>query len=512
LTAAAVIGRNFSFKLLETVLSYLKVDDMLTAVEQAQRMGLTIASGEGPEAPFRFAHEIVRQTLLADISLPRRQRLHLRVADAIETADPGAADERAIEIAQHPVQAGPASDGQRTAQYLIKAGHAALGAAAYETALCYFESALSLVDGNDSRRRAELLYGMAIAERGMGRWEKAYLRWDEALKVFTALDDSEAVGRVCFRIAQGRIWAGRYHEAEEIVVRGLSGGAISADRARLLATLGISKAVQGNYLAAERAFNDGLKLARDLCDSGLKGVILAFRLQFDFFFLRLQQALEESRESAELVLAESGPWPRTLRLCWTQCALYHLGRVEEATRVGDELEPVAVRIGNVAALSYCLRIKAWTEFGKRSDLIQLNDRLQADLEANQSAGLDVFVALSHAQLSVAEFFRGNWEQALKHSQAACRPQERHVMRALSIGTLFRQMAYLADRDGALALLRQHSEKLPRAHEVNNLGSWAMLALVLEGLLVLGEGEQAAALYPLVGELIATGTVCFAFVS
>jgi tetratricopeptide (TPR) repeat protein len=186
--------------------------------------------------------------------------------------------------------------------------------------------------------------------------------------------------------------------------------------------------------------------------------------------------------------------------------------MQEATRVGDELEPVAVRIGNVAALSFCLRIKAWSEFGKHSDLIELHDRLQIDLAANEAARLDIFVALSHAQLSVAEFFRGNWEQALKHAQAACRPQERHVMRALSIGAVFRQMAYLGDRDGALALLHQQFEKLPRAHQVNNLGSWAMLLLVVEGLLMLGEREQAAALYPLLGELIATGAVCFAFVS
>ena len=35
--------------------------DLLTAIEQAERMGLIVSSSEGPEAPFRFAHEIVRQ-------------------------------------------------------------------------------------------------------------------------------------------------------------------------------------------------------------------------------------------------------------------------------------------------------------------------------------------------------------------------------------------------------------------------------------------------------------------
>ena len=36
-----------------------------------------------PEKPFTFSYELVRQTLLAGISAPRRQLLHAGVADAI---------------------------------------------------------------------------------------------------------------------------------------------------------------------------------------------------------------------------------------------------------------------------------------------------------------------------------------------------------------------------------------------------------------------------------------------
>ena len=76
LSAAAVIGRSFSFKLLEAVLDNDTVDDLLTAIEQAERMGLIVSSSEGPEAPFRFAHEIVRQTLLEP---PASWRLKSRI-------------------------------------------------------------------------------------------------------------------------------------------------------------------------------------------------------------------------------------------------------------------------------------------------------------------------------------------------------------------------------------------------------------------------------------------------
>ena len=53
-------------------------------LEKAQRMEIVVPSAEGPERPFTFSHELVRQTLLAGISAPRRERLHAAVADAIE--------------------------------------------------------------------------------------------------------------------------------------------------------------------------------------------------------------------------------------------------------------------------------------------------------------------------------------------------------------------------------------------------------------------------------------------
>jgi AAA ATPase domain len=82
LTGAAVIGRSFSFKLLSAICK-IDVDQLFTIVEKAQQMGIIVASSEGPETPFTFVHELVRQTLLARISDPRKQQLHRRVADAI---------------------------------------------------------------------------------------------------------------------------------------------------------------------------------------------------------------------------------------------------------------------------------------------------------------------------------------------------------------------------------------------------------------------------------------------
>jgi predicted ATPase len=110
LTAAAVIGRSFSFKLLAGICE-IDVDELFTIVEKAQQMGVIAASSEAPEKPFTFSHELVRQTLLAGISTPRRQYLHAGVAHAIARLQPDAANERAGDIDIHLIKAGSFADG-----------------------------------------------------------------------------------------------------------------------------------------------------------------------------------------------------------------------------------------------------------------------------------------------------------------------------------------------------------------------------------------------------------------
>jgi hypothetical protein len=68
------------------------------------------------------------------------------------------------------------------------------------------------------------------------------------------------------------------------------------------------------------------------------------------------------------------------------------------------------------------------------------------------------------------------------------------------------MAYAGDHGGALAILDEKRTWLPRIGQQNTMGSWWMLALVIEGLVMLGEQSQAGELYPLARELVDTGAV------
>ena len=230
LTAAAMIGRGFSFRLL-TEVSRVDVDELFTVIEKAQRMGIIVPSSQGPENPFNFAHELVRQTILAGVSAPRKQQMHAEVADAIERVYPRFVSERAGEITEHLLKAGSFADVRKLVRYLVLAGKNALEAAAFEEARRSFRSALSYQGTIDQGKG-----GLAgepcddgAGSRTMGLGSRGSARGAE---IYTNLGDREMIGSSFAELTDAFIWVGRFQEAAETARRGLDylGADVSANR------------------------------------------------------------------------------------------------------------------------------------------------------------------------------------------------------------------------------------------------------------------------------------------
>jgi tetratricopeptide (TPR) repeat protein len=507
LAAAAVIGRSFSFQLLSGI-SQIDVDELFTAIEKAQQMGIVIPSSEGPDRPFTFAHELVRQTLLSNISAPRQQRLHIGVADAIERLYPGAVKERAGDIADHLLKAGSFADHQRLVRWLTLAGENALEAAAFEEARRSFGSALSNQGAVNLGERADLLASLAMAERGLERWDAALVNLREALEIYINLADREMIGKSFIELTDAFIWAGRFQEATETARRGLAHlqADVSPDRVRLLADLGQALAEAAGYEPAHAALREASNIASQLCDPKLVARVLGAQSIVNFHFFRLRESTAEGFLSERSGGSEATPWQRALQLRVLHQTLLYLGRLEETARITDQLETLARKIGQSYSVALCLSTRAWAEFGKVPDLAKLETSLLQISASDKMASFAYWEALSEAQLGLVDFFRGNWAGALLHARASCRPEPGLSIEGLGVGTLFRHMAYAGDQDGALAILLEKRTWLPLSGKPNVRGSWLMLALVIEGLVILGEQSQAGQLYPLVRELVGTGAV------
>ena len=172
LTTAAVAGRSASFELLLATAG-LEEDQLLDALEEAERATLVEAHERGGDAIYAFVHEQIRQTLLANLSVPRRQRLHARIAAAMQTLLGADAERNAADIAHHLQLAGTAVPRATTLDFLEHAARNALAAVAPEDAIRHVSAALHLLGDRHEARRAELLAIQARAHRATAHIDDA---------------------------------------------------------------------------------------------------------------------------------------------------------------------------------------------------------------------------------------------------------------------------------------------------------------------------------------------------
>ncbi|MEU1344499.1 BTAD domain-containing putative transcriptional regulator [Streptomyces sp. NPDC005827] len=141
LRTAAVIGRDVDLDLLARAIG-VEIADCLERLEPLQELGLLETK---PEDPFswRFAHDLVRESVTETTAPHQAVQLHLRVADALEPIH-GDDESVAERLAYHLWAAGPLADPGRTAKALARAGRRAAAKLAFAAAYRNLESAVQI--------------------------------------------------------------------------------------------------------------------------------------------------------------------------------------------------------------------------------------------------------------------------------------------------------------------------------------------------------------------------------
>ena len=353
LAAAAVSGRVFETDVLEQVVE--GTDDLADALDEAERAHLLTADvSAGPHTGLAmgFAHELIRQALLAELSPFRRQRLHARTAEAIELVHAGDLDEQAADLAYHLTRAGAGVDTAKLAGYLRTAGDRAMRAAAFADAVDHFSHAVALVEQGEAGQRAELLERLAMALRSVGRWDDTMQAMDQAVELYKALGRTDALGRLYGVMAYQLGWSARWQESFTVAQRGLAalGDLPSGDRARLMAAAAWVIGLSGEYATAAGMIGAARALAESLHDDRALADVLHLETFHCIGYAQFRRGIDAGTRAAAVFEANGALWDQASALSFAE---YLAGTVVPAPEGGPapgRAEPIAERLGHMGAL------------------------------------------------------------------------------------------------------------------------------------------------------------------
>jgi len=188
LTFASVLGREFDFDVLQT-LSEMDEAGLLSALEEAlaaQLIGEHRGSGGAAGGvAYRFTHALVQETLYGELSLARKQRVHLRAGRALEHARAGRLEPLVGQLAHHFYQG---NDAAKAIDYCRKAGEAALRVYAWEDAVRHWGQALEVMQeggGGSEDDRVQLLERLGDVTYTSGiDYQKGVAYLEDALAIY----------------------------------------------------------------------------------------------------------------------------------------------------------------------------------------------------------------------------------------------------------------------------------------------------------------------------------------
>jgi tetratricopeptide (TPR) repeat protein len=492
LTTGAVVGRGFPLALLENLeAADAGPDGILDALEEAERARLIESEAPSRTPRYRFVHEIVRQTLIDTMSAPRRQRLHLRIADGIERTFAASLDSHAQALAYHLYNAGAVAPPDKTIQYLSLAAARASAAAAHEEALDHLDKALALLDTPVSPTGAGLLVPRAIALQSLGRAGDAIETFERALSVFDELGDVVHYVETCVPLLHLYTFAMRAADMQSLVAR-------AADKARegplgargvVLAMRAVCLSMAGMMDAALACLDELHTIPPDALPPSMLGfaTILEVHVREEAGQMDLTEAV--ARRATQMLQGPADYSRETIAYGLYEPPLYRGNPIEaerlaresirHATRLGaDEVRQMAMRsladmrLANgdlVAAEQVAREALAFSESVKGGGVLFVIQITLAGVLHLCDRSAEAIALLQHAVHTRLPFFGGYPEGLLALSQTV-------------LGS--------PDADAAIDFAMKW---LPGPGRSRGLGGWYAASLIIEALRHRNRREDAARL-------------------
>ena len=348
LTTASVIGREFNLDQLVPLHEEMSEDQLLEGLEEALEARL-IEELPQTVGRYQFAHRLAQETLIQELSLTRRVRLHARIATTLEEADGSHVNSHAAELAYHFAQAETVTGTDKLVEYSLVAGEQALGAYAYEEALVLFQRALDSKHGETDSANpvtvadgdtAALQFGLAraqLATFGRRMFREPYQNIRRCFDYYVETGDVDMALMVAVHPIQRSIHydIGRHNLLSEALLL-VSPGSLHAGL--LLAEYGSAIYHEtGDHDGAQEALARALAVAEIEQDRVLEMRTLTYSAEVDLWTLNWEQVPSKGQRAIELAKDLEIPAFQASAAYMTSRALAGLGRLQEAQRLAESM-------------------------------------------------------------------------------------------------------------------------------------------------------------------------------
>ncbi len=340
LAAAAVAGRVVPGALLVAVAGHPE-DAVLVALEAACQAGLLI---EDEEDVYQFAHDLIREVVVAALSTRRRKVLHRRVAEALEQ---GPGDPAVELLAYHYVRAGM---DDKAILYLERAGDRARALYAHAEAERYYHDLVERLDrlGHTTKaagareKLGRVLMSLAQFDQAVDTLERAAAAYRAAGNLEGCVQAVTCVVRVhSLRGDPGMAITRLQQESSDLA--GLS----PRSRAYLYAALMYPLHNTGRYAEALLAAEQASEYARSAQEHAL---LLRTEMRRGYTLGTLGRLEEARRVLEEVLLLAQMPSGSLEILCYTlnhlSVTCTSLGNYEQSMRYAEHALQVAGRLGS----------------------------------------------------------------------------------------------------------------------------------------------------------------------
>jgi hypothetical protein len=217
----------------------------------------------------------------------------------------------------------------------------------------------------------------------------------------------------------------------------------------------------------------------------------------------LDRIAQEVERAFELQRAAGAKWELAHTQMIALFGWFGTGRLDQiADDRLDGFERLAQQVGYYGQLGFIQLIKAARRFTQGDFRVSIPLRHAIDFFEKQGAGMSMEPM---AMLGLLELWQGREVESVQTFEHLPTGKVIPVWEGWAASHQLLAMAYGGARD-TRAFLDNHRSWLPIAGEPNRGGSWLLLPAMVEALAMLGDCRRAFELYPLLPELLETGTV------